>query len=68
MVDASMDLLNQILRQPVDPDYAVTAAGPAAAAVALVVRAGDVTIGALLAIAALQTNRPPRRCRTSGPS
>ena len=27
--DASMDLLNQIIRQPMDPDYAVVAAGPA---------------------------------------
>jgi len=58
-VDASMDLLNQILRQPVDPDYEiVTARGnePSSrwrwwlAAVALV-------IGAMLAIAALQTTQ-----------
>ena len=59
MVDASMDLLNQILRQPVDPDYAIAA-----------IRGGrplprwrwsfalvTLTIGALLAIAALQTNQ-----------
>jgi uncharacterized protein YlxW (UPF0749 family) len=58
-LDSSMDLLNQILRQPVDPDYAIAA-----------VRGGrplprwrwsfalvTLTIGGLLAIAALQTNQ-----------
>jgi uncharacterized protein YlxW (UPF0749 family) len=59
MVDASMDLLNQILRQPVDPDYAITAAQGGRQlprwrwSFALV----TLTIGALLAIAALQTNQ-----------
>jgi uncharacterized protein YlxW (UPF0749 family) len=58
-VDASMDLLNQILRQPVDPDYAITAAQGGRSlprwrwSFALV----TLTIGALLAIAALQTNQ-----------
>jgi uncharacterized protein YlxW (UPF0749 family) len=59
VVDASMDLLNQILRQPVDPDYAITAAQGGRPlpkwrwSFALV----TLTIGALLAIAALQTNQ-----------
>lgn len=57
--DASMDLLNQILRQPVDPDYAITAGKGVRAlprwrwSFAFV----TLTIGALLAIAALQTNQ-----------
>ncbi|SEQ46430.1 DUF881 domain-containing protein [Microlunatus flavus] len=64
-VDASMDLLNAILREPVDPDYArLAAAAPVdggarpgrspgrwAAGVVLVLA------GALFAVAALQTNR-----------
>ena len=57
-VDASMDLLNAIIRQPVDPDYAVVAArgGPRTTrswrlAVVLVLA------GAMFAVAALQTNR-----------
>ncbi len=58
-VDASMDLLNQILRDPVDPDYARLAREPARGrsragwrlAVVLVVS------GALFAVAALQTSR-----------
>jgi uncharacterized protein YlxW (UPF0749 family) len=58
-LDASMDLLNQILRQPVDPDYAITAIQGGRPlpkwrwSFALV----TLTIGALLAIAALQTNQ-----------
>jgi uncharacterized protein YlxW (UPF0749 family) len=57
-VDASMDLLNQIIRQPVDPDYAIVAARQiprprlrwSLAVVAVV-------IGAMFAISGLQTNR-----------
>jgi uncharacterized protein YlxW (UPF0749 family) len=56
-VDASMDLLNQIIRHPVDPDYAIAAAGPRRGrrrwSLTLVV----IMIGAMLAIAALQTTR-----------
>ena len=60
-VDASMDLLNQILRAPVDPDYARVAAerGPqerrpqARWWLALVL----VLAGTLFAVGALQTNR-----------
>jgi uncharacterized protein YlxW (UPF0749 family) len=58
-LDSSMDLLNQILRQPVDPDYAITAVQGGRPlprwrwSFALV----TLTIGALLAIAALQTNQ-----------
>ena len=40
--DASMDLLNQIIRQPLDPDYAVVAARPAAASGPLDLRRGRV--------------------------
>jgi uncharacterized protein YlxW (UPF0749 family) len=58
-VDASMDLLNQILRQPIDPDYAIAAAPGGRPqprwrwSFAMV----TLMIGALLAIAALQTNQ-----------
>lgn len=56
--DASMDLLNQIIRQPVDPDYALAAArgdNPSAGRWTLGVLA--LIIGALFAVAALQTTR-----------
>jgi uncharacterized protein YlxW (UPF0749 family) len=58
-VDASMDLLNQILRQPIDPDYAIAAAQGGRSprrwrwSFAIV----TLTIGALLAIAVLQTTQ-----------
>jgi uncharacterized protein YlxW (UPF0749 family) len=59
-VDASMDLLNEIIRQPVDPDYAVVAArgtaGPPVRfrwSLALVA----LEIGAMFSVAALQTTR-----------
>ena len=61
-VDASMDLLNQILREPVDPDYARVAAtvppqerrrGRSHWWLALVL----VLAGTLFAVGALQTNR-----------
>jgi uncharacterized protein YlxW (UPF0749 family) len=58
-VDASMDLLNQILRQPIDPDYAIAAAQDERSlrrwrwSLAMV----TLTIGALLAIAVLQTTQ-----------
>lgn len=53
-----MDLLNQIIRQPVDPDYAAVAARPgpprrSRIAFAVV----SLLIGALFAVAALQTTR-----------
>jgi uncharacterized protein YlxW (UPF0749 family) len=56
--DASMDLLNQIMRQPVDPDYAVVAARGAAPSrgrwkVAVVA----VAAGAMFSVAAVQTTR-----------
>jgi uncharacterized protein YlxW (UPF0749 family) len=53
-----MDLLNQVLRQPVDPDYALVAARggePARGRWTLGVLA--MIIGALFAVAALQTTR-----------
>ena len=56
--DASMDLLNQIIRQPVDPDYALAAArgnDPSRGRWTLGVLA--MVIGALFAVAALQTTR-----------
>jgi uncharacterized protein YlxW (UPF0749 family) len=52
-----MDLLNEIIRHPVDPDYAIAAAGPRRPkrrwSLTLVV----IMIGAMLAVAALQTTR-----------
>ena len=67
-VDASMDLLNQILRHPVDPDYARVAETSRAAAPRPGAPAGGlrgrwaagvvlVLAGALFAVAALQTDR-----------
>ena len=56
--DASMDLLDQIIRQPVDPDYALAAArsdNPSVGRWTLGVLA--LIIGALFAVAALQTTR-----------
>jgi uncharacterized protein YlxW (UPF0749 family) len=56
--DASMDLLNQIIRQPIDPDYALSAAAgshPPRGRWQLGVLA--MIIGALFAVAALQTTR-----------
>ncbi len=53
-----MDLLNQIMRQPVDPDYAVVAARgdhPPRFRWSLAVTA--IVIGAMFAVAALQTTR-----------
>lgn len=57
-VDASMDLLNQILRQPVDPDYAVVAArGGSRPRAHLLLAAAAVLVGAMFAVGALQTTR-----------
>jgi uncharacterized protein YlxW (UPF0749 family) len=58
--DASMDLLNDIVRQPIDPDYAVVAARgdtrrPARARWDLAVVA--LVIGALFTVAAVETTR-----------
>ena len=56
--DASMDLLNQIIRQPVDPDYALVAArGDQPARGRWAFAALAMIIGALFAVAALQTTR-----------
>ncbi|HEY6810753.1 MAG TPA: DUF881 domain-containing protein [Propionibacteriaceae bacterium] len=56
--DASMDLLNQIIRQPVDPDYALVAArGDQPARARWAFAALAMIIGALFAVAALQTTR-----------
>ena len=57
-VDASMDLLNQIIRHPVDPDYALVA-GRAGGPRRRSWRLGLVLVlaGAMFAVAALQTNR-----------
>jgi len=58
-VDASMDLLNQILREPVDPDYARLSRQPARPRTRAGWRLALVLVvaGALFAVAALQTNR-----------
>ncbi len=55
--DASMDLLNQIIRQPIDPDYARVAATGAPARARVRIGVVAVMIGAMFAIAAVQTNR-----------
>ena len=53
-----MDLLNQIIRQPVDPDYAVVAArGDEPVRGRWVLALLAMIIGALFAVAALQTTR-----------
>lgn len=56
--DASMDLLNQIIRQPIDPDYALTAAvGSQEPRGRWKLGVLAMIIGALFAVAALQTTR-----------
>lgn len=56
--DASMDLLNQIIRQPVDPDYALGAArGDNSSGGRWTLGVLALIIGALFAVAALQTTR-----------
>ncbi|HEY5821109.1 MAG TPA: DUF881 domain-containing protein [Propionibacteriaceae bacterium] len=56
--DASMDLLNQIIRQPVDPDYALVAArGRPTPGQRWSIAVVAVVIGALFAVAAVQTTR-----------
>ncbi|MGI8457464.1 MAG: DUF881 domain-containing protein [Propionibacteriaceae bacterium] len=57
-VDASMDLLNQIVRQPYDPDYAeVAARGSRSSRFRVGFAVVALLIGALFAVAALQTTR-----------
>jgi uncharacterized protein YlxW (UPF0749 family) len=55
--DASMDLLNQIIRQPIDPDYALAAAAGSEPSTRGRWKLGVLAmiIGALFAVAALQT-------------
>lgn len=56
--DASMDLLNEIIRQPVDPDYALAAGrSKDSAAGRWMLGVLAVVIGALFAVAALQTTQ-----------
>ncbi|WP_375424890.1 DUF881 domain-containing protein [uncultured Friedmanniella sp.] len=56
--DASMDLLRQIVRQSVDPDYAVAAArGSRSSRHHWLLGAVAVLVGVLFAVAALQTTR-----------
>jgi uncharacterized protein YlxW (UPF0749 family) len=56
--DASMDLLNQIMRQPVDPDYALVAARGAAPSRRRWKIAGiAVAAGAMFSLSAVQTTR-----------
>ena len=57
--DASMDLLNQIIRQPIDPDYALTASAGRKPSHRGRWQLGVLAmiIGALFAVAALQTTR-----------
>jgi uncharacterized protein YlxW (UPF0749 family) len=56
--DASMDLLLQIIRQPVDPDYALVAArGDGSSRRHWLLAVVAVVVGVLFAVAALQTTR-----------
>jgi uncharacterized protein YlxW (UPF0749 family) len=57
--DASMDLLNSIIRQPIDPDYALTASAGSKPSHRGRWQLGVLAmiIGALFAVAALQTTR-----------
>jgi uncharacterized protein YlxW (UPF0749 family) len=55
--DASMDLLNQIIRQPLDPDYAFAAVGNESPQGRWRLGVLAMIIGALFAVAALQTTR-----------
>ncbi|GAA2104313.1 DUF881 domain-containing protein [Microlunatus panaciterrae] len=56
--DASMDLLNQIMRQPLDPDYArVAAQGAPPPRLRWPLAIIAVVIGAMFAVSALQTTR-----------
>ncbi len=56
--DASMDLLLQIIRQPVDPDYVlVTQRGERSTGRHWLLAAAAVLVGVLFAVAALQTTR-----------
>jgi len=56
-VDASMDLLNEIMRHPVDPDYVIAAARPQRPHRRWPLTLVVIMIGAMLAVAALQTTR-----------
>jgi uncharacterized protein YlxW (UPF0749 family) len=57
-LDASMDMLNQIMRQPMDPDYAVAAArGVRPARLRWDLALVAVVVGAMFSMAALQTTR-----------
>jgi uncharacterized protein YlxW (UPF0749 family) len=56
-VDASMDLLNEIMRHPVDPDYSIAAARAPRPHRRWPLTLVVVMIGAMLAVAALQTTR-----------
>jgi uncharacterized protein YlxW (UPF0749 family) len=56
--DASMDLLLQIMRQPVDPDYALVAArGDGSSRRHWLLAVVAVAVGVMFAVAALQTTR-----------
>jgi uncharacterized protein YlxW (UPF0749 family) len=55
--DASMDLLNQIIRQPMDPDYAFAAVGNESPQGRWKLGVLAMIIGVLFAVAALQTTR-----------
>jgi len=62
-VDASMDLLNQIIRQPVDPDYARVAQqerarpGNGRRSHHWILGGVAVVVGAMFALGAVQTSR-----------
>lgn len=57
-VDASMDLLLQVIRQPVDPDYAAVAArGGSSSRRHWLLGVVAVVVGVMFAVAALQTTR-----------
>ena len=59
-LDASMDLLNQVLRQPVDPDYAVVAARGPVGRTRWAIPLVALLVGAMFAVsAALATRQAP---------
>ncbi|GAB3710240.1 DUF881 domain-containing protein [Mariniluteicoccus flavus] len=56
-VDSSMDLLNQVLRNPIDPDYARAAAGERPPRQRWLLALATVALGGLFALSGVQTTK-----------